>query len=185
MHKNISSYSGRTGSLPELNIGISFIDLVEALRKLNNKDREEYLENLLAATSPKYINSIKEAREDYKKGNVKSGSVGDLMKDLRKGLNMIEFHVLIEKEGKLFSALCLELNVASQGRTLIDAEKNIREAITLYLEDVYEAGDEKDFIPRPAPVSEWLKYFKKDAENLKAIIRKRNIKPRYKEVVVG
>jgi len=129
--------------------------------------------------------SIKEARTDYKKGNVKSGSVSDIIKDLRKGLNMIEFHVLIEKEGKLFSALCLELNVASQGRTLIEAGKNIREAIILYLEDVYDSRDEKNFIPRPAPVSEWLKYFKQDAENLKAIIRNRSIKPRYKEVVVG
>jgi hypothetical protein len=67
MHKNIS-YTDRTKSLPEINIGISFIDLVEALRKLSSKDREDYLENLLAATSPQYINSIKEAREDYKKG---------------------------------------------------------------------------------------------------------------------
>lgn len=67
MHKNIS-YTDRTKSLPELNIGISFGDLVEALRKLNNKDRDDYLENLLAATSPQYINSIKAARKDYKKG---------------------------------------------------------------------------------------------------------------------
>jgi len=61
---------------------------------------------------------------------------------------------LIEKEDGLYSALCLELNVASQGKTLAETEKNIREAIELYLEDVYEAGDEKDFIPRPAPVEE-------------------------------
>lgn len=69
MHKNIS-YNDRTGALPEINIGISFMDLVEALKKLSIKDREEFLENLLAATSPEYINSIKEAREDYKKGRV-------------------------------------------------------------------------------------------------------------------
>jgi len=69
MHKNIS-YANRTKSVPEINIGISFIDLVGALRKLNNKDREDYLENLLAATCPQYINSIKEAREDYKKGRI-------------------------------------------------------------------------------------------------------------------
>jgi hypothetical protein len=70
MHKNISSYVDHTKILPELNIGIKFIDLVEALRKLSNKDREEFIENLLAATSPEYIKSIKEAREDYKKGRV-------------------------------------------------------------------------------------------------------------------
>jgi hypothetical protein len=36
-----------------------------------------------------------------------------------------DLHVLIEKEGRLYSALCLELDVASQGRTLSDAKKNV------------------------------------------------------------
>jgi len=35
----------------------------------------------------------------------------------------IDLHVLIEKEGDLYSALCLELNVASQGRTLAEAKE--------------------------------------------------------------
>jgi len=168
---------------------VSFKQILDLIESLPGEQQESLIDiikkRLVDLRRVELAQSIKEARAEYKKGNVKSGSVGDLMKDLRKGLNMIEFHVLIEKEGKLYSALCLELNVASQGRTLIEAEKNIREAITLYLEDVYEARDEKNFIPRPAPVSEWLKYFKKDAENLKAIIKNRNIKPRYKEVVVG
>jgi len=68
----------------------------------------------------------------------------------------VDLHVLIEKEGELFSALCLELNVASQGETIADAKKNIREAVELYIEDVIEAGDETDFLPRPAPVEEWI-----------------------------
>ncbi|MCI0471563.1 MAG: DUF433 domain-containing protein [Candidatus Aminicenantes bacterium] len=124
---------------------------------------------------------VKETHAVYKLDN-KSKTI---VNKIKKGLNTLEFHVLVEKEGKLYSALCLELNVASQGRTLIEANKNIREAITLYLEDVYDAKDEKSFVPRPAPVSEWLKFFKQDAENLKAVIRSRNLKPRYKEVVVG
>lgn len=84
---------------------------------------------------------------------------------------MLELHILIEKESKLYSALCLELNVASQGQTIKEAEDNIREAIELYLEDVYEAGDEKNFVPRPAPVAEWLKYFKQEANHLKNQLR--------------
>ncbi len=128
---------------------------------------------------------VKETGAVYRKGKVKTDPVCKLMNEVKKEQNMLEFHVLVEKEGEFYSALCLELNVASQGRTLIQANKNIREAITLYLEDVYDAKDEKNFVPRPAPVSEWLKYFKQDAENLKAIIRSRNLKPRYKEVVVG
>ncbi|KAA0229477.1 type II toxin-antitoxin system HicB family antitoxin [candidate division KSB1 bacterium] len=35
----------------------------------------------------------------------------------------LDLHVLIEKEGWLYSALCLELDVASQGRTLSQAKK--------------------------------------------------------------
>jgi len=45
----------------------------------------------------------------------------------------LDLHILIEKEGDLYSALCLELNVASQGETLEEARKNIREAIELFL----------------------------------------------------
>ena len=68
MHNNISYNK----SSHELEIGIKFDDLVEALKKLNDKDREEFIENLLAATSPLYIDSIKEARVEYKKGKVLS-----------------------------------------------------------------------------------------------------------------
>ena len=69
----------------------------------------------------------------------------------------INLHVLYEKEGDIYSALCLELDVASQGASLSKARKNVREAVELYLEEVIAAGDEADFIPRPAPVEEWLK----------------------------
>lgn len=62
------------------------------------------------------------------------------------------FHTLIEKEGTMYSALCLELNVASQGKSIQEVKTNLTEAVEVYLEDVYEAGDEVDFIPRPAPV---------------------------------
>jgi len=98
---------------------------------------------------------------------------------------MLDVHVLIEKEGDLYSALCLELNVASQGHTIAEADKNIREAIEIYLEDVYEAGDEKEFVPRSAPVKEWLKYFSKEAEALKKKIKTGHLKPKLREVVVG
>lgn len=84
----------------------------------------------------------------------------------------LEMHILIEKEKDLYSALCLELNIASQGKTIKEAEKNIKEAIDLYLEDVWESGEEKEFIPRPAPVEEWLKYFQKRADDIKGDILK-------------
>lgn len=70
----------------------------------------------------------------------------------------LDLHVLIEKEGRLYSALCLELDVASQGHSVAEAKKNIAEAVQLYLGAVYASSDEKDFIPRPAPLEEWLKF---------------------------
>jgi PHD/YefM family antitoxin component YafN of YafNO toxin-antitoxin module len=46
--------------------------LITALNKMSKKDRDSFLEDLLAATSPEYLASIKEARADYKAGRVKS-----------------------------------------------------------------------------------------------------------------
>jgi len=47
-------------------------DIIEAVKKMKKKEREAFLEDLLASTSPEYLESIKEARADYKSGRVKS-----------------------------------------------------------------------------------------------------------------
>ncbi len=52
----------------EVKVGLSLEDLVNAVRKLSEEDREFFIENLLAATSPAFLRSIKEARQDYKEG---------------------------------------------------------------------------------------------------------------------
>ena len=54
----------------EIKLGLSVKDLVAALNKLSAEDRELFIENLLAATSPDYMNSISEAREDYRASRV-------------------------------------------------------------------------------------------------------------------
>jgi len=46
--------------------------LIQAVMNMKKKDRESFLEDLLASTSPDYLESIKESREDYKAGRVKS-----------------------------------------------------------------------------------------------------------------
>lgn len=84
-------------------------------------------------------------------------------------------HYLIEKDDDLYSAICLELNVASQGVTIDEVKKNLQEAVELYLEVVYEAGDEEEFIPRPAPREEWLKFFEAEAARLKSEMLNRNV----------
>ena len=47
-------------------------DIIEAVKKIKKREREAFLEDLLAATSPDYLKSIREARADYKAGRVKS-----------------------------------------------------------------------------------------------------------------
>lgn len=46
-----------------------------------------------------------------------------------------KFTIIINKEKKWFVARCVELGVVSQGKTVEDAQKNLREAVELYLED--------------------------------------------------
>ena len=55
---------------PEVKIALSIKDLVAALQELSDEDREFFIENLLAATSPEYLKNIGEARRDYKEGRV-------------------------------------------------------------------------------------------------------------------
>lgn len=45
------------------------------------------------------------------------------------------FTSVINKEGKWYVARCAELGVASQGKTIDEAKKNLKEAVELYLED--------------------------------------------------
>jgi len=44
------------------------------------------------------------------------------------------YTAVVEKEGKLYAALCPELDVASQGTTIEEATANLKEAVELFLE---------------------------------------------------
>ena len=44
------------------------------------------------------------------------------------------FTVIIQKEGDAYVALCPELDIASQGFSIIEARENLREAIELFFE---------------------------------------------------
>ncbi len=46
--------------------------IIEAVKKMKKHDREEFLEDLLAATCPEYLVSIREARSEYKAGQTVS-----------------------------------------------------------------------------------------------------------------
>lgn len=46
-----------------------------------------------------------------------------------------KYNVVIEKEEDWYVAKCIDNNVASQGNTIEEALKNLKEAIELYYED--------------------------------------------------
>ncbi len=50
------------------------------------------------------------------------------------------FTGILIKEDTGYSALCLEVDIASQGETVEEAKNNLIEAITLYLESAVESN---------------------------------------------
>ena len=59
------------------------------------------------------------------------------------------FTTVIIQEGKWYVARCLELGVVSQGKTIEEAQKNLKEAVELYLED---QPRDKKYLLRKAPL---------------------------------
>lgn len=46
-----------------------------------------------------------------------------------------KFTTIIQQDGKWFVARCIELGVVSQGKNVEQAQKNLKEAVELYLEN--------------------------------------------------
>lgn len=47
-------------------------EIIKAVKRMKKEDRKVFLEDLLASTSPEYLESIREARADYRAGRVKT-----------------------------------------------------------------------------------------------------------------
>lgn len=47
----------------------------------------------------------------------------------------IRYNVMIQKEENWYIAKCLDNNVASQGKTIEEAMKNLKEALELYVQN--------------------------------------------------
>jgi hypothetical protein len=47
-------------------------EIIEAIKSMEKRKREAFLEDLIAATSPEYLSSIREARANYKANRVKT-----------------------------------------------------------------------------------------------------------------
>jgi len=54
-----------------LRIQVKPEEIIEAVKGMEKGKREAFLEDLIAATSPEYLDSIREARADYKAKRVK------------------------------------------------------------------------------------------------------------------
>jgi len=65
--------------------------------------------------------------------------------------SQLVFTGVVVKEEDGFSALCVDLDVASQGQTMDEAKRNIFEAVTLYIESALENNLP---IIRPIPAEE-------------------------------
>jgi hypothetical protein len=58
--------------LSAVKVTISQEEIIKAVKDMKKKERDAFLEDLLAATSPEYLTGIKESRADYKAGRVKT-----------------------------------------------------------------------------------------------------------------
>jgi predicted RNase H-like HicB family nuclease len=89
-----------------------------------------------------------------------------------KELKMQSFTCLVKREGNQYASLCIELDVASCGRTKTEAIEGLKNAIEAYIE--YMASENRGHeISRPVPMDE-LKAFlftedTKDEQSFKAI----------------
>ena len=62
---------------------------------------------------------------------------------------MYKFTLVITKESKWYVARCVELGVVSQGKTIEESQKNLKEAVELYLEDQPKA---RKYLFKKAPL---------------------------------
>ncbi|MDG6027375.1 MAG: hypothetical protein E3K40_11830 [Candidatus Brocadia sp.] len=58
--------------LSTVKINLSPAELIRAIKMMKKRERDIFLEDLLAATSPEYLEGIKEARSDYKAKRIKT-----------------------------------------------------------------------------------------------------------------
>jgi hypothetical protein len=58
-------------SVPQaIKVNLSRQEIIGAVKSMKKSERDDFLEELLAATSPEYLKSIREARADYKAGRI-------------------------------------------------------------------------------------------------------------------
>jgi len=69
----------------------------------------------------------------------------------------MEVTCFLKREGNQYASLCVELDVASCGKTKKDALEGLRRAIETYIEYMISEGREND-IYRPVPMNEFKSF---------------------------
>jgi len=69
----------------------------------------------------------------------------------------MKYTAIIRKSQLEYVAVCLELNVSARGEDLHDVEKNLREAIELYLEDIKE---NPETVLSPMPTEDFIEFLR-------------------------
>lgn len=68
-----------------------------------------------------------------------------------------QYTAIVRKSRLEYVAVCLDLNVSARGEDLADVEKNLRNAIELYLEDIKENNET---IVSPISVEEFIEFLR-------------------------
>ncbi len=68
-----------------------------------------------------------------------------------------QYTAIVRKSRLEYVAICLELNVSARGEDLASVEKNLRNAIELYLEDIKEHPE--TFVS-PVPTQEFIEFIR-------------------------
>ena len=64
---------------------------------------------------------------------------------------------IVRKSKLEYVAVCLELNLAARGDTLVDVEKNLKGTIELYLADL---KDHPETVCHPIPIEDFIEFLR-------------------------
>ena len=66
-----------------------------------------------------------------------------------------KYTAIVRKSSSEYIAVCLELNLVAQGADLAEVERNLREAIESYLE---ELSNSPETVVEPMPIQEFIEF---------------------------
>lgn len=66
-----------------------------------------------------------------------------------------KYTAIVRKSGTEYLAVCLELNLVAQGNDLPEVEKNLRNAIESYLEEI---SISPETVVEPIPIQEFIEF---------------------------